>query len=125
LSVLARHTFIFVKKAESIHLLLEKKLCVTHFFDPDPPKHLPYDHLDMLVVDMHTLKPVDLLNRIDKIPLQLLHTADRENVVRIERAVHKRFARPYAIAFLDVDVRSARDRILPLLGVITHYDDLL
>jgi hypothetical protein len=51
----------------------------------DPPQHLAHDHLDVLVVDAHTLEPVDLLDLIDQVLRELLLTEHLEDVVRIGR----------------------------------------
>jgi len=45
-------------------------------------------------------------------------------VVRIQRAVHQRFAGTHPIVFLHVDVRSARDVVFALAAVVANDDDL-
>ena len=99
---------VLVLEAEAIDLLLEEELGVTNFLDPHPPEHLTDDHFDVLVVDVHALQSIDLLDRVDQVSLQLLHSADRKDIVRIERTVHQRFAGANTIAFLNVDVRTTR-----------------
>ena len=34
---------------------------------PHPAQHLADDHLDVLVVDLHALEPVDLLDLVDQV----------------------------------------------------------
>ena len=94
--------------------------------DLHPPHHLPRDDLDVLVVDVHALQPVDLLDFVDEILLQLLLAKDVQDVVRIARAVHQRLARADALAFLDVHVHAARQRVLTRLRarLVRHDEDL-
>jgi hypothetical protein len=48
------------------------------------------------------------MDLVDQIRVQRLLAEDRQDVVRVARAVHERFARTDAVAFLDVDVHAAR-----------------
>ena len=45
--------------------------------------------------------------------------------MRVERAVHQRFAGAHLVAFLDVDVRAARHRIFALFAVFTDDAEFL
>ena len=49
----------------------------------DLAQHLPHDDLDMLVVDLHALQPVDLLNLVDQVVRQLGHALQSQDVVGI------------------------------------------
>ena len=66
------------------------------------------DHFDVLVIDIDALQPVDFLDFVHEILLQFLLAQDRQDVVGIARAVHERFTRLDAFAFLDGDVHAAR-----------------
>ena len=61
--------------------------------DLHAPHHLPDDDLDVLVVDGDVLGPVDLLDLVHEVPLQLLLAEDRQDVVRVDRPVDQRIAR--------------------------------
>jgi hypothetical protein len=50
---------------------------------------------------------------VDQVRLQLLLTEHGEDVVRVARSVHERLARADAVAFLDVHVHAARQRVFP------------
>ena len=76
------------------------------------------DDLDVLVVDVDALQPVDLLDLVDQVALQLLLAEHAQDVVRVARAVHQRLARAHALAFLHVDVHAARQRVLARLAVV-------
>ena len=56
----------------------------------------------MLVVDIHALQTVHFLDFVDQVLLQFLLAEHVQDVVRITRAVHQRFADAYAFPFLDV-----------------------
>ena len=72
------------------------------------------------------LQPVDLLDLVDQVRLQRLLAEDVQDVVGIARSVHQRLARADALAFLDVHVHAARQRVLARLGarLVGHDDDL-
>ena len=89
----------------------------------DPAHHLADDHLDVLVVDVDALQPVDLLNLVDQVALQRLLAEHVEDVVRVARPVHQRLAGAHPLALLDVDVDAARQRVLPRLGTRLVRDD--
>ena len=63
-------------------------------------------------------KTVDFLDFVDQIALQFLLTEHGENVVRVERTVHERFASLQALAFLHVDVDAALHGVFLLLAVV-------
>jgi hypothetical protein len=59
-----------------------------------------------------------LMDFVDKIFLQFPLAADIQNVVRIAGPIHRRIAGHYALAFLHVDMHTARQRIFAFLTVI-------
>ena len=74
LSLLIANTSVLVLVTESVDLFLEQELGVADLLDLDPAEHLANDHLDVLVVDIHTLQAIDLLDLVHEIILQRLHT---------------------------------------------------
>src|ERR1700740_140061 len=50
-----------------------------------PLEHLADDDLDVLVVDRHALRPVDLLDLVDQVQLHLARAEDAEHLVRVDR----------------------------------------
>src|SRR3546814_15812605 len=56
----------------AVHLLADQQRGVPRFGDLDLLQHLANDHLDVLVVDLHALEPVDFLN--------LRHTSEERRV---------------------------------------------
>src|SRR5215475_1098613 len=125
LAVFVLDAGVLVGEAEAVDLLFEQEVGVADVLDPHPAQHLADDHLDVFVVDVYALEPVDLLDCVDQVALQRLHALHGQDVVRVERAVHQRLAGAHAVALLDVDVRAARYRILALLAGLGRNADLL
>ena len=93
-----------------VDLLVDEELGVADLLDLHRAHHLTDDDLDVLVVDLHALRPVDLLDLVGHVALQLLLAQHLKHVVRVDRAVDQRIAGVHALAVLDVDVhrRAAR-----------------
>src|SRR5690348_6795014 len=124
LATLHDGALVLFAEAELVHLLLQQELGVAHVFHFDPAHHLAHDDLDVLVADVDALQPVDLLDFVHQVSLQLFFAQHSENVVRVERTIHQRLAGPHALAFLHVDVDAARHRVLLLRAVVGHHVDL-
>src|SRR6516164_2305598 len=105
------HPIVFLAEAELVHLLFQQERRVAHILHLHPAHHLSRDGLDVFVVDVHTLQPVDLLNRIDQVGLGVLLAQHRQQIVQVQRSVDERFARSHVLAFLYVDVHAAWDGI--------------
>jgi len=59
-------TFVFCEEGRAIDLLTPEILRIARIGDPNFPKHLADDDLDMLVVDRHALEAIDLLHLRDQ-----------------------------------------------------------
>ena len=81
------------------------------------------DHFDVLVVDVHALKTIDLLDFVHQVFLQAVHAKHAQNIVRVERPILQSLTGAHAIALLHVDVRAARNVILTLFTIIADDDD--
>ncbi|MCB9958360.1 MAG: hypothetical protein H6843_07135 [Rhodospirillaceae bacterium] len=79
--------------------------------DLDLLQHLANDHLDVLVVDLHALQPIDVLDLVDQIVGQRLHAHHRQDVVRHRVAVHQQVALDHQVALLDGDVLALGDQV--------------
>ena len=117
-AALDQHTLVLVVEAEAIDLLLEEEGGVADIFNLHPAEHLPDDGFDVLVRDGHALETVDFLDFIDEVHLQLALAEDFENVMRVAGAVDESVAGAEALAFLDVDVDAAGDRVFLFLAVV-------
>jgi hypothetical protein len=111
-------------EAELVDLLFQQEARIAHVFDLHPAHHLANDHFDVLVADVDALQPVDFLDFVHQVSLQLLFAQHGQNVVRVERAIHQRLAGADALAFLHVDVNAARHLVFLLGAVVGHDVDL-
>ena len=118
------YALVLSPELELVHHFFRQKLGVADIFDLHPSHHLANDDLQVLVVDVDALQPVDLLDFVDQVFLQLLFAEHVQDVVRVARSVHQRLAGLHALAFLHVDVHAARQRIFALLAVVAHHVDL-
>ena len=82
----------------------------------DATQHLPDDHLDVLVVDRHTLGPVDLLDLLDEVDLHLAGALDAQHLVRVGRALQQLLA--------DLDVVAVGEQTLRAVVVLEHLQPL-
>ena len=79
-------------------------------------QHLATDHLDVLVVDLDSLEPVDLLDFVDQVIGQRLDPEHPEDVVRHPIAVHQEVALLDVVALLDSHVLALGQEVLDRLG---------
>ena len=78
----------------------------------------------MLVVDLHTLKPVHLLDFVHQVLLQFLLTPDVQNVVGIDRPIHQRLTGPYPVALVHVHIFASRHQVLALFTAVRLHNNL-
>src|SRR2546428_8077924 len=117
------HTFVLFQKLELVYLFLKQELRVANFFNFDPAHHLADDHLNMLIVDVDALEPIDLLDFVDQVSLQFLFSQDPQDVVRITRAVHQSFTGVDILAFLNIDVNAPRQQVFRGSCIFVFNDD--
>ena len=67
---------------------------------------------------------VKSLDSVQKVVLQLSLTQNLEDLVRILGAVGEGVSRLHPLAFLNVDVKTLGNAVLPLLTVLGAHDDL-
>src|SRR5699024_5613100 len=82
------------------------------FDDRDAAQHLPHDDLDVLVVDRHALRAVDLLHLVDQVHLDVARTHDAQHLVRVCSALEQ------LLAHLDVVPVGQHALILLALGTV-------
>src|SRR5260221_212623 len=117
------HAVVLVHEAELVHHLVDQELGVPHVLHLHPAHHLPGDDLDVLVVDVDPLQPVDLLDLVHQVALQLLLAADLQDVVGIDGTVHEGLAGLHPLALLDVDVGPPGQLVLVGLVVVAGDDN--
>jgi hypothetical protein len=97
--------------------LVDQEVGVADLADLHPPEHLPDDDLDVLVVDLDALQPVDLLDLVHEVASERLLALDLQDVVRVRRAIHQGLAGADVVALVDGDVLALRDQVLLRLPV--------
>ena len=95
-----------------VDLLVGEEVGIAGIVDLDLLQHLANDHLDVLVVDVHALQPVDLLDLVDEVGGEFLDALDRQDVVRRRVAVDDVVALLDDVAVLQVDVLALGDQVL-------------
>ena len=102
--------------------LAGQELRVALLVDADLLHHLADDQLDVLVVDVHALRLVDLLDLANEVqlglgpPLDLVLATVGEDLVRVQRALVERLADLDVLAVTDVEQGAARERVAMLLA---------
>src|SRR5574337_1265596 len=99
-------------------MLANQEIRVANRLDPDTLEHLADNDFNMLIVNLNTLKPVDLLDFIHEILLELLFAQHIQNVVGINRAVHERFTGLNFVSVQHIDVTPSGNQILPKVAVL-------
>src|SRR5699024_6436671 len=77
--------------------------------DGDATQHLPNNDLDVLVVDAHTLRTVDLLDLLDEEAFGLTTTADAQHLLRIDSTDDELLAGLDVLAVLDEEAGALGD----------------
>ena len=117
----ANDALVLLVETELVHLLFEQELRVAHVLNLHPAHHLAHNHFDVLVGNVDALEPVDFLDFVHQVRLELFLAEHSQNIVRIERPIHQRFARFDALAFLHVNVHAARNRVFLLGAVVGRH----
>ena len=106
-----------------VDLLALQQLGFAGVVDLDLLQHLANDHLDVLVVDVDALQPVDLLDFVHQVSRQFLDALDGENVVRGGISLDDIIALLDDVAVLKVDVLALRDQVLLRLIALARWLD--
>src|SRR5437764_1130009 len=94
--------------------------------DRDPLEHLPDDDLDVLVVDLHTLRPVDLLDLLGQVDLHRPWPAYPQQLVPVDGALGCLLADLDVVAVGHPQPDALGDLVVHDLvaAVVGHNDDL-
>src|SRR3989338_927115 len=91
----------------------------------DVGQHLADYDLNVLVIDVHALQPVDFLDGVHDVVLHFLHALDGQEVVHVHGAVGERLAHGHAVAFVDDQMLAVRYGVrLYLAGLLVLHGDL-
>src|SRR5215468_2515206 len=112
LLALSFHASVDLVELDLVDLLALQQLGIAGVVDLDFLQHLANDHLDVLVVDVDALQPIDLLNFIHEVGCQFFDALDCENVVRGWIALDDIVALLDHVAVLKMNVLALRDQVL-------------
>ena len=124
-------TLVLGSHREAVGDLLRQEIRVAGIVHHNLPQHLAYDHLDVLVVDVHALRPVDFLHLVDQVTLGLSGTAVvtqvvLQNLVRVDGALRYRGVGPDLGPLNELRPEElALDLVLPALRDVGRGDDNL
>ena len=85
--------------------------------------HLAHDHLEVLVVDLHTLHAVYLLYLVDDVLLDLSRALDGQNIARSDRSVRKRRTGTDIVVLLHEDLTRQRYEVTLHVAHFRGNDD--
>src|ERR1017187_6279459 len=110
-------------KVELVDLFAPEEPGVARLGDANLAQHLAHDGLNVLIVDGDALQPIDFLDLIDEVLLQLLRTAYVQDFVRVDWAFGKLLAFLDVIALEDNDMLADGDEVLLLNRSLLVFDD--
>ena len=116
------HAIVLLAELELVDDLFRQEFGIADVVHLHPAHHLTGDHFQVLVVDVDALQTIDFLDFVHQVFLQVLFAHHGHDVVRVARTVHQRIAVTNALAFLNVDVNAARNRVF--LGFAIVGDDV-
>ena len=118
---------VFVLEVEAVHRCAGDEAGVVRLADPLLLHHLMDDHLDMLIVDLDTLKAVDPLDLGDHVILHRLDSLDPKEIVGIDGALGQGVPglKPLSLIDLRTDPGAIGNQVgLRLPALIIRDDDL-
>ena len=107
-----------------VDLLAGEKLGVAWIADPDSAGHLSYYQFDVLVVNRHTLVPVDLLNLVHQVLLGLPHSLDLQQLLGVAWSFNNGVPSPDLLTVDHLETGRARDQVYLLGAVLSDHRDL-
>src|SRR5690606_29787186 len=118
------HALVLVLELEQVDDTTGQQLGIARAFHTDLAQHLPHDQLDVLIVDVYALVPVDLLHLLNQVLLDAPHALHLQDVVRVDGAFRQAVARFYLGAVPHLKPRAVRDSVGFLLSRFSRDDDL-
>ena len=105
------------------NLILEEA-GISRILDLDLRHHLANNHLEVLVVDLHTLHAVNLLYLINDVLLDTRGTQDVQDVGRRDSTIRQRRTGLHEVVLLDDDLTRQRYQVTLHLTLFRGDDDL-
>ena len=89
----------------------------------DAAQHLTHDHLDVLGVDVHALRAVDVLHLVHQVTLSGAHGPQAQNLLGVDRPLGEGVARLHVIAVGHQQALTTRHRDQQVLLAVVASDD--
>src|SRR5258708_2928521 len=118
----ARGPIVDRHRPRAIELFTAQQRGITDAQDLGLAQHLADDHLDVLVIDLHALQPINVLDFAYQVVGERLHTLQAQDVVRIGLAIGDDFATLDLLALEDVELAPFRNQLLVFLAVLVGDD---
>ena len=125
MTALGDHTTVLGLELRALDQLAGQQLGVAGLDDRHTAQHLPDDDLDVLVVDRHTLRVVDLLDLADQVDLDGTLAEDAQHVVRVGGTHGELLAHLDVLALADQQTGTLGDRVRGLVAAVVRGDDEL
>ena len=103
-----------VQRTPAVQLLTAQQRGLARVQHLGLAQHLADDHLDVLVVDLHTLQPVHVLDLAHQVVGQRLDALQAQDVVRVRLTVRDDFAALDGFTLEHVQLPPLRDQLLVL-----------
>ena len=97
-------------------MLATQEVAVTGRYDQNFAQHLANDHLDVLVVDLHTLQAINVLDLTNQVTRQRFDALQSQDIVRRRLTISNDFAAYHLLAFKHVQMTPLRNQILVALA---------
>src|ERR1700754_1113530 len=122
--LLVKDPVVLFEEFELIDRIFFEESCITRIDDRQLTHHLANDHLDMLVIDLHTLKTINFLDLIHNVFLNSKRSLDRKNIRRSYLTIGQLCAGLDKVTILCKDLPCQRNKILLHNTILGFHDDL-
>ena len=111
-TTLLDHALVFRFEVQFIDLITPQQRRVAGIGDLHLAQHLPHNDLDVLIVNLYALEPVNFLNFVDQVFLQVLRSTHFQDFVWYHRAFGELLPFPHKIALEDDNMFRQRNEML-------------
>ncbi len=118
LATLGQHLSVHFLEPEAIHQLARQEVTIAGRVHLHAAEHLANDYLYMLVVDIHTLRTVNLLYLFHQVELHRFRPLHAQDVLRVDCSVGELLASVNILAGLHPDAGSGWHYVFPLLSLL-------
>ena len=124
-AALAHQRVVDLVEDELVDDVVRQELRIARVRDADLREHLAEDDLDVLVVDRHALRAVDVLHLAEHVVVQRVLALDAQDVGRNERSLGQRVACLDAVAGVDEQLPALRHVVVVLESGVADDDEIV